>query len=302
LSNQQRKQVYVILSIDTEHDIIRWYETRAAGWSNGIPLLCEVFDTVGLRGKVCWLVEHNVKEGIPVANPHSAFCCNELPELIKQIKNRGDEMGLHPSMSDWTGGEREALASLYNSAEFWDSTRRYHDAQFVQNLITSATQEFKKVFGVNPVGCRTGGCAYATHLAGALEKNGIYIDSSVRKSRPWQWLKPPNAYYTTEDDIRVPSARGTMVEIPTAGYICTGWLNAVLRCRTWYWLNRRQTIFLSFFIHNWQAIRSDGSADIKFLESLTSFLNILSRNGAQFLSWAEAKEVYDSMYRDMSVL
>ena len=210
-------------------------------------------------------------------------------------------MGLHPSMNDWIGGERDVPATLFNSPELWDSTRRYHDSQFVEDLITSATQDFKKVFGINPVGCRTGGCRYATHLASALEKNGIYVDSSVSKPRPWQQVKPPNAYYVNGDDIRVSSAKGTLVEIPTAGYICTGWSNVVLRCHTWYWLNQRQTIFLSFFIHNWQAINPDGSTDTKYLKSLTSYLNMLSRNGVQFLSWVEAKEVYDSMYRDTSV-
>lgn len=58
---RKRKQVYVIFSVDTEHDIISRYKTRTAGWSKGVPLLFEVFDALGMRGKVCWLIEYNLK-------------------------------------------------------------------------------------------------------------------------------------------------------------------------------------------------------------------------------------------------
>ncbi len=295
--NQKQKQVYVILSVDTEHDIIGRYTTKTAGWSKGIPLLFDVFDAAGLRGKVCWLIEFNLKRGILAANPRSLFFCKESPELIAQIKNRGDELGLHPTVVDWLGGEREIPVSSYNDPALWDHTRRHVDPEFVIDLITSATEEFKEVCGVQPVGCRTGGFRYATHLANALQRNKIYIDSSVGKHQPWHWVRPPNVYYAAEDNIRVSVAKGTVVEIPTTGYIGDGWMNPVLRYRTWYWLNQRQTIFLSFFIHNWQAIKPDGSPDIKFLGSLSSFLRMLSRNGARFLSWTEAKELYDSMYK-----
>ena len=54
------KQVYVIFSVDTEHDIIS-YKTKSAGWSKGIPLLYEVFDASEIRGKLCWLIEYNLK-------------------------------------------------------------------------------------------------------------------------------------------------------------------------------------------------------------------------------------------------
>ncbi len=295
--NQKQKQVYVILSVDTEHDIIGRYTTRTAGWSKGLPLLFDVFDATRGRGKVCWLIEFNNKEGILAANPRSMFFCEESPELIAQIKNRGDELGLHPSVADWLGGEREIPISSYNDPALRDETRRHLDPEFIIDLITSATEEFKKVCGVNPVGCRTGGLQYATHLATALEKNKIYVDSSVGKNRPWHWVRPPNAYYPTGDNIRdKANIKTSVVEIPTTGYMCNGWQHLLLKPRTWYLLHRRQPVFLSFFIHNWQAIKHDGSPDMNFLGSLSSFLRMLSRNGAQFLSWAEAKEVYDSMY------
>jgi len=176
---RKHKQVYVIFSVDTEHDIISRYKTKSAGWSSGIPLLFEVFDALGMRGKVCWLIEYNLKDGILAANPRSEFFVREFPELIMQIKNRGDELGLHPSMGDWLGGKRDIPASSYNSPELWDSTRSYHDPEFVMNLITSGAKELVEATGVNPVGCRTGGFHYATCLAPALEKNKICIDSLV---------------------------------------------------------------------------------------------------------------------------
>lgn len=294
--NQKQRQVYVIFSVDTEHDIIRKYTTRTAGWSEGIPSLFEVFDASGMRGKVCWLIEYNLKDGLLAANPRSEFFVKEFPELIMQIKNRGDELGLHPTMYDWLGGEGHIPASSYNDPDLWDFTRSYHDPEFVINLITSAVKEFQKVCQANPIGCRTGAFHYATHLATALQRNKIYIDSSFRKSRPWQWITPPNAYYAARDNIRDKATTTDVLEIPTTGYICSGWQNFLLKLRTWDLLHRRQPIFLSFFIHNWQAIATDGGADTNFLDGLSLFLRLLSNHGARFLSWTEAKKIYDSMY------
>jgi len=293
---KKQKQVYIILSVDTEHDIISKYRTKTAGGSKGLPLLFEVFDASGVRGKVCWLIEYNLKDGILAANPHSQFFVKEFPKLIMQIKNRGDELGLHPSMYDWLGGARDVPPSSYNAPELWDFTRSYHDLEFVINLITSGVKQLIETTGVSPIGCRTGAFHYATHLATALEKNGIHVDSSVKKGLR-QWITPPNAYYTASDNIHKLSSETDVLEIPTTGYICSGWQNLPLRLRTWYLLHRQQPIFLSFFIHNWQAVNADGGLDTHFLESLSSFLRMLSNNGACFLSWAEAYEAYK--YKDI---
>lgn len=288
---RKRKQVYVIFSVDTEHDIISRYKTRTAGWSKGVPLLFEVFDTSGIRGKLCWLIEYNLKDSILAANPGSEFFVENFPELIKQIKDRGDELGLHPSMYDWVGGKRDIPASSYNSPELWDSTKSYHDPEFVMSLITSGAKKLVEATGVNPVGCRTGAFHYATHLATALEKNGIYIDSSVSKGK--LWITAPNAYYADRDNIRHRAAeKAGVLEIPTTGYICNGWRNSLLKFRSWYLLYQRQPIFLSFYIHNWQAITTDGGVDSHFLNNLASFLRLLGNHGAQFLSWTEAREMY----------
>lgn len=42
-TTRKPKQIYIIFSVGTEHDIIS-YKTKSAGWSKGIPLLFEVFD------------------------------------------------------------------------------------------------------------------------------------------------------------------------------------------------------------------------------------------------------------------
>ena len=294
-TTRKRKQVYVIFSVDTEHDIISRYKTKSAGWSKGVPLLFEVFDTSGIRGKVCWLIEYNLKDGILAANPRSEFFVREFPELIMQIKNRGDELGLHPSMGDWVGGERYIPASSYNEPELWDSTKSYHDPEFVMSLITSGAKKLVEATGVNPVGCRTGAFHYATHLATALERNGIYIDSSVPKTKPWRFVRAPNAYYAASDNVHNSSPKTAVLEIPTTGYICNGWRNSLLKFRTWYLLHQRQPIFLSFFIHNWQAITTDGGVDSHFLNNLSSFLRLLGNHGAQFLSWTEARKMYKEL-------
>lgn len=294
------KQVFIIFSIDTEHDIISKYTTKTAGWSKGIPLLIDVFDSLGMRGKVCWLIEYNLKDRILASNPRSEFFVQEFPELIMQIRNRDDELGLHPAMYDWLGGERQIPASSYNNHELWDFARSYHDPEFVTNLITSATKEFKGVFHADPVGCRTGAFQYATHLATALENNGIRIDSSVSKGLR-QVVTAPNAYYAARDDIRKKASKKKgVLEIPTTGYICNKWSNVLLELRTLYLLDRykRQPIFLSFFIHNWQAVNTDGRADQRFLDTLSAFLRLLNNHGAHFLSWTEAIETYNSIYGD----
>jgi len=198
--NLKPKQVYVILSVDTEHDISSKYKTKTAGWSKGIPLLFEIFDASGIRGKVCWLIEYNLKDGILAANSSSEFFVKEFPELIRQIKDRGDELGLHPTMYDWRGGERGIPASSYNDPDLWDSTKSYRDPEFVMNLITSGEKDLREVTGVNPIGCRTGAFHYATHLASALVKNKIYIDSSVARLLK-RWVKPPIAYYAASNNI-----------------------------------------------------------------------------------------------------
>jgi hypothetical protein len=296
-SNRQ-KQAYVIFSVDTEHDISR-YHTRSAGWSKGIPLLCGVFDATGLRGKVCWLIEYNVKDGILAANIHSPSFCHEFSNLIDQIKDRGDELGIHPSMVNWVSGGEKSKEDHLNKPGFWDYTRRYNDAQFVLDLIKLATQEFKKVCGANPVGCRTGALQYATNLANALEKNGIYLDSSANKGLPWRWVKPPNIYHPSEKNIyQVSLAKVKVLEIPTTGYINTGLKNLLLKFRTWFWLHQNNPIFLSFFIHNWQAITVDGEVDQDFLEILSAFLRLLNNYGARFLSWTEAYQIYTDLYEN----
>jgi len=109
----------------------------------------------------------------------------------------------------------------------------------------------------------------------------------------------PNVYYATGDNIRHKATTETgVVEIPTTGYICSGWRTFPLKLRTWYLLHRRQPIFLSFFIHNWQAITADGRADTNFLHSLSSFLRLLSSNGPHFLSWMQARQMWQSTQED----
>lgn len=295
MKDQQQKQVYVILSVDTEHDL-QSYKTQSNGWSDEIPLLLQVFDVSGAKGKVCWLLEYNVKEGIPAANPDSKFFVKEFPEIIKEIKDRGDDFGIHPSMIDWIGKE-EGL-DAYNDIKLWDLTKRLYSAEFVMSLITSAVNSVAESTGSHPIGCRTGCMYYATHLASALENNGVYVDTSVSKVLA-PWIIAPAAYYAAEDDIRRKSTQKTgVLEIPTTGYICFDRFQKLLmlKPRIRYLLHHRQPVFLSFFIHNWQAITSDGKADSKFLERLSSFLGLLKNNGACFLSWTEAYQMYTNLY------
>jgi hypothetical protein len=286
------KQVYVIFSVDTEHDLINKYRTKSAGWSKGIPLLFKAFDSSKLRGKVCWLLEYNLKDGIVAANPDSEYYVKEFSELINKMKSREDELGLHPTMLDWVGGEGQLTSISYNSPDLWDDTRRSYDPDFVMYLITSAKKNFTEVCGVDPVGCRTGNCSYAAHLGKALWQNGIRIDSSVNKSQWYDLIRLPNAYYAADVDIR---RHGTtnVLEIQTVWNINNSSKLKYLRKIQQYWLlHLQRPLFLSFNIHNYQAITSDGEPDQHFLDFLISTVRFLASNGAQFLNWTDARELY----------
>jgi hypothetical protein len=287
---------YVILSIDTEHDPLDQYTSLTAGFSIGIPRLFQVFDDTQISGKVCWLLEYNIKEGIPLANVNSPLFYTDFDNLVAQIKNRGEQFGLHPCLDDWIGEQTQLTSSSYSVRGNWDGTRRYKDAKFVSDVISSATKEVKQICGVNPVGCRTDGCLYTPYLPNALKNNGIFIDSSVRKSQPWQYVVSPNAYYYNKDKYHKVPLSTTVMEIPATGYICTGIKNHMLRVRTWLSLKQAKPLFLSFYIHNWQAVKPNGKADVVFIQVLTSFIKLLRNNGVQFVSWIDAKSIYNDMY------
>jgi hypothetical protein len=295
--NQRRKQIYILFSVDTEHDTISDHRTRTAGWTNGIPWLFETFNSLEMTGKVCWLIEYNLKEGLPAGNPNSEFFVKEFPELITQIKTRGDEIGIHPTMYDWVGGEKQISAERYNDSNLWDRKRSYTDPEFVTNLITSAVKELRTLSGVHPIGCRTAACHFATHLAEALEKNGVDLDSSAIGFHGKRIVTAPNAYYASREDIRRKSSSPTRVlEIP---YVSCGQFiiqKPLTRIRTEYLLNQPKTIFLSLLIHNWTAIDTNGNKNQYFLENFRSFMSFLRNRGASFVSWMQAKEIFDSMY------
>jgi len=291
-----KKKVYIIFSIDTEHDLAANYSTLTAGWTKGIPWLCESFDALGIKGKVCWLIEYNLKEGIPAGNPNSKYFVKELPELIERIKTRGDELGIHPTMYDWIGKEQQVTVASYVDNDSWDMERSYHDPEFVMDLITSATKAVKAISGVDPVGCRTGAFHYATCLVTALEKNGIILDSSIFKG-PKQFVPVPNAYYASKEDIRRKSTLKTgVLEIPTIGFMKLNIKNLLMRIRAEYLLRLNHPIFLSIMIHNWDVITSNGAKNDYFLKKLNSFISLFRKRGACFLSWMEAKQTFDAIY------
>jgi hypothetical protein len=294
-----RKRTYVIFSIDTEHDTFANHTTQIDGWCKGVPWLCEIFDDLGMRGKVCWLVEYNLKEGILAANPDSAFFVKEFPAIIKELRLRGDSIGIHPTMYDWLQEEGPVRVDSYHDFGSWDLTRSYNDPEFVLKVISSAVQEIKALSGVNPVGCRTGACHYATHLAAALVTNGIYVDSSTVKKQ-WELLKSPNAYYTTQEDIRRESTSKTgLLEIPSVKCMQFDLKNPFTKLLTEYFLHIPKPIFLSLYIHNWAAITANGEKNEEFLQKLSSFLSFLRYRGVHFLSWVDIKETFDCITKNV---
>ena len=72
-------QVEVIACITVDGD-----EKRLGDISKGFPVLLEILDKEGLRGKVTWFI-----------NEHDYQWTDRYPNYLKQIIDRGDEIALH---------------------------------------------------------------------------------------------------------------------------------------------------------------------------------------------------------------
>jgi len=253
-----------IFSVDTERDI-RSLKTKVEGWKR-ISLLFDLFDSVGMRGKVNWLVEYDLRDGFLSANPQSEFFVRNHLELFEEMKKRGDEIGLHPSMYDFNA-----------RTDTWDKGASGNPV-FVRKVLDFGTREFRRIFRQEPVGCRVGAFHPCTGLEEALERNGIWVDSStLRRTR--ERIRSPNAHFLGNTRV---------LEIPTTGYVHNGSFDLVFYKAKKY-LNR--PVFLSYYIHNWQVVRPRGEPDTRFLHNLKRFLEVLASR-SQALSFREAYQAF----------
>lgn len=144
------EKIFLILSVDAERDTYL-FEPRMAGWENGVPYILDTFSEYGVHGKACWLIEYNVRDGLFFCKPSKRHLANH-ENIIREIKQKGYEFGLHPTMY------------AYDQSR-WDYKRALSDPAFVSDVIHQGTEALVSVCKKRPVGCRTGHFHFALGLA-----------------------------------------------------------------------------------------------------------------------------------------
>lgn len=282
------KRIYLILSIDAESDIYT-HKNLKAGWETGVPFILDVFSEHGLDGKACWLVEFNIRDRLIFANPDCSerFVPN-FEDIIGEIKRKGHEFGLHPTVYEWSGDR-------------WDYQRPLKDSAFVSDIIHQGNQVLVSVCKQKPIGCRTSNFHFAQSLAAALETEGYLVDSSCRRGI-FASITAPNAWFAGKKNYRfqgTPEPRTRVLEIPTTDYVRPGW-NGALSLK--YKPNKVKTdgsgiLFLSAFLHNWDAVTTDGKRNPVFEATFEKFINLALENSVEVVSFTEAYRIYETLKR-----
>ncbi len=280
------KEIYLILSIDTESDV-HTQKSRTAGWEVGVPYILDLLSHHGLDGKACWLIEFNVRDGLVFANPHSGpWFVAAYEDLVKEMAIKRHEFGLHPTVYDWDN-------------ERWDYERPKKDPVFVAQVIREGTDTLHSITKQKPVGCRTTNFWFAAGLAKALEANGYLIDSSSRNGFLHRIIAP-NAWFASESDYRLQAStesKTNVLEIPTTEFLRAGWWGAFsLKYKpNMVKINYSHVLFLSAFFHNWDAVTEDGKQDPAFGEAFERFINQALEQNVRVVGFSEAYNIYKSM-------
>jgi len=277
---------YLILSIDAERDIYT-YRTLIAGWQVGVPTILDILSENDLDKKVCWLIQFDDRDGLAFSNPSCSRYVANHEELVGEIKRKGHEFGLHPTVYAYAGNR-------------WDYRRPLEDSRFVSNLVHRGTQALLSVCKEQPVGCRTGNCHFALSLSKALEIEGYLIDSSATR-RFWEPIHAPNAWFAEEKDYRSERASGSktrVLEIPTTDRITAsrrGLFSLEFNPNLLGWHSTSRVLFLSAYFHNWDAITESGKTNPRFKEALQCFISSLSDHEVKVVSFSEAYRIYHSL-------
>lgn len=283
---QEFEKVFMILSVDAESDLYT-HKTFKAGWEVGVPYILDIFSECGTNGRACWLIEYNVRDGLVLCNPSCNGFVPNYEDVIRQIKQRGYEFGLHPAMYAYARGQ-------------WNHERAWRDPTFVFDVIHQGTEALVSVCRERPVGCRTGNFHFALGLAKALEHEGYLIDSSDRKMF-WEPTVAPNAWFAEEKDYRLEKtveSRTRVLEISTTDSITAtrkGLFSLNYKPNLKKPHSSSNILFLSTFFHNWDAVRQDGKVNPKFRDAFDNFWAALVDNGVKVVSFSEAYRIYKKL-------
>jgi peptidoglycan/xylan/chitin deacetylase (PgdA/CDA1 family) len=174
-----------VITIDVEPDHAGWLKYSFKGIEEGLPILLEFFEDIGL--KATFFVTYDVAE--------------KFPRLIRKIWDFGNELAVHGIHRD---------LNVANSTSTLSDVRR--DAQKTRDMLSSISEE--DVYGYR--------AAYSTmnpRYLLILEKLGFLYDSSIipsfRPKRYYYISAPREPYFPSQDDL---CKRGNMkiLEIPVS--------------------------------------------------------------------------------------
>lgn len=184
----QNIELIVCITIDGD-------EKNKGDIATAVPFLLRFFDQTHLRGKVTWFL-----------NQYDVNWVERYPDLIMQILDRKDEVGLHSHVED-----------------------RIHDYRSLVRIISNAKQRIEEYCAKRLsnnyciISFRSGKLAKSEELFNAISDAGFKFDSSVRPGwsgndihsddRDVRPLIDP--YYVDPIDYKVPSSSPkTILELP----------------------------------------------------------------------------------------
>lgn len=178
----------IVLSVDVERDISRYVGEGYVGVEDGIPPLLELLSDLNMRAD--FFLTGNV--------------CREHPTTVKEIMNRGHNIGCHGS---------EHKVQYYSS-----KTRDWQEGD-----ISAARDEIKSVLGITPRAFRAPNFSLNSDTLQVLESLEFEMDSSIlpgRAVKKWRLFTildhreaPREPYRPSRTDPTKPG-NSNIVEVP----------------------------------------------------------------------------------------
>lgn len=184
---------------DVKPAILRWE------WSQYLGDLSDFFRSKD--APVTWLVR--VDDG-PMKDRMLEILRNEILEL----KNCGDEIGIHIHTLDWD-----------QRTSKWAQTK---DPKREAEIVLRSLEMFREKLGFSPSSVRMGWCAMSNDIMRTLDASGLIVDSSAlsgsfcsgkfgRRDNIYDWSRAPCVHYHPSYDDYQSSGNMKILEIPISG-------------------------------------------------------------------------------------
>lgn len=266
-----QSKIYVCVTVDLESDVDfdkdYFEEIEETSYE-----LFNIFDKNKLKGKITWLVMADKDRNI--------FQC--YPMLIREIKDRGDELGLH----------------LHGISKMDQEEIRY----LVENAV-----KFASKYSLNLSSFRAGSFRYNSIATKILEEYGFKVDLSGYPNNHGEvWTGMPRTPYYLDYESPNKEGKSDILEIPIGvdleGSKFTSNLYASLdlskKIFDGYLKNSKERdVFFVVYFHNWNAMRIDYSGNLygidkNWLNKLDCFLRYIKSKGAIFVTTYQAREIW----------